>query len=894
MDAQKKQTLLLERARDHVRRWFARRMPAHLRFHDLDHTLAVTRSAKSIGLALRLNPRELQLLEIAALFHDTGYALAYQGHEERSAELADAFLLKQGMSQRDRAKVRSLILATRMGGPIRDRLAAVLRDADSAKAGQADFQDRGDRLRQELEEVTGKRMNDKAWAEANLAYLRGHRFYTAYARRRYGPQKRLNLEQAKSRAASARRRSPAASIEHRFVERDISWLSFNERVLQEAADSRNPLLERVKFLAIYSSNLDEFYRVRVASLRGLRKLKRRERAGLGIPVETLITRINRKALAQQRRFGALWRGTLLPGMARHGIRFLSEDQLSQAQQRFVRSYFAKRVSPLLITANARATNAPFIEDRKLYFACRIRSKGKPRPRTVLVNIPSEELGRFVVLPSRPGRVDLLFLDDVIRHCLDVLFAGHEVLHCHAFKLSRDAELYLDEEFGDTVKEKVKRSLRKRSLGVPSRFLYDAAMPNAVVKDLRGLLGLRKADLVPGSRYHNFSDLMRLPVKGHAHLRDRTWKPVPHPVIGRGRQPFKAIGSRDQLLHFPYHDYGSFVTWLQQAARDASVRHIRITLYRVAEGSAVCAALLEALELGKRVTAFVEVQARFDERANLQWGERLERAGATVLYSHEGLKVHCKLCLLERSEGGRLRRYAYLGTGNFNERTAKLYADDALITAHEGITRDVAGVFDLLQDRRRRPMFKHLLVAPHDLRSGLEALVDKEMEHASKGLPASILLKLNSLEDHALIAKLYDASRAGVDVRLIIRGICSLVPGVRQLSERIQAISIVDRYLEHSRAYVFHNAGNPLVYLSSADCMERNLDRRVEVAFPLIDPRLRQELMDVLELQWADHVKARIIDARQTNTYSKIVRSSRAVHAQAETYRLVKRLARKGR
>ncbi|MBK9175226.1 MAG: polyphosphate kinase 1 [Flavobacteriales bacterium] len=894
MEARQRHTLLLERARDHVRRWFARRMPARLRFHDVDHTFAVTRVAVSIGQALQVGARELLLLELAALFHDTGYALAYRGHEERSAELADAFLLKQGMSHRDRSRIRSLILATRLGSPVRDKLAAILRDADSAKAGQADFKDRSDRLRKELEEVTGKRMSDKAWAESNLAYLRGHRFYTAYARRRYGPQKRLNLEQTKALVASARKRIPTTSVEHRFAERDISWLSFNERVLQEAGDPRNPLLERVKFLAIFSSNLDEFYRVRVASLRGLSKLKRRERAGLGIPVDTLITRINRKALVQQRRFGALWRGTLLPGMARQGIRFLNEGQLSRSQQRFVRAYFAKHVAPLLITANARATNAPFIEDRKLYFACRIRTEGKPRPRTVLVNIPSEELGRFVVLPSRVGRVDLLFLDDAIRHCLDVLFAGHEVLHCHAFKLSRDAELYLDEEFGDTVKEKVRRSLRKRSLGVPSRFLYDAAMPQAVVKELRGLLDLRKADLVPGSRYHNFSDLIRLPVKGRVDLRDRVWKPIQHPVIGRSRQPFKVLGTKDQLLHLPYHDYGGFVTWLRQAARDPSVRHIRITLYRVAEGSVVCAALLEALEQGKRVTAFVEVQARFDERANLQWGERLERAGATVLYSHEGLKVHCKLCLLERSEDGRISRYAYLGTGNFNERTSRLYADDALVTAHEGITRDVASVFDLLQNRRKRPKFKHLLVAPHDLRNGLEALVDKEMERASQGLPAAILLKLNSLEDHAFIAKLYDASRVGVDVRLIIRGICCLVPGMRRLSERIQAISIVDRYLEHSRAYVFHNNGSPLVYLSSADCMERNLDRRVEVAFPLLDSRLRQEMMELLELQWADNMKARIIDARQSNAYRNTAPTARAVHAQADTYRFLKRLARKGR
>jgi polyphosphate kinase len=885
---------LLAAARAHVRQWFAARMPKHMRFHDLDHTLTVTRSALALGRSMKLPEHEIRLLEIAALFHDAGYALAYAGHEGKSAVLAESFLAKHGASARDIARVRGLILATRPGAPVRSKLQAVLRDADSAKAGQADFEEKGDRLRGELEHVRRKRYTDREWADLNLKYLKGHGFLTPEAKRRYGAQKRLNLHAAAARLAAAQdKRSGGPLVAYRFLERDLSWLSFNDRVLQEAQDPRNPLLERVKFLAIYSSNLDEFYRVRVASLHSLSKLKRKERMAYGVPADKLIDRINRKALAQQERFGALWRGTLIPALARRGIRILDEQRLTADQEQHVRRYFAKRIAPEVVTAAARPGNAPLIEDRKLYFACLVKPKGKAKAAAVVLKIPSDAVGRFLVLPARKGRVDLLFIDDAIRLCLGAIFPGCKVTDCHAFKLSRDAELYLEEEFGGDVKEKVRKSLRKRSTGLPSRFLYDAGMPKRLVNALRAMLALRKTDLVKGGRYHHFSDLMRLPVAGHAALRHRPWKPVPHPVIGQARRPFARIALRDQLLHFPYHDFGCFVQWLRQAARDPAVRRIRMTLYRVADGSAVCTELIEALRRGKEVTVFVEVQARFDEGSNLAWGERLEQAGATVLYSYEGLKVHCKLCLIERREGGRLKRYAYLGTGNFNERTARLYADDALITAHEGITREVAQVFAHLEDRRRPLPARLLMVAPTGMRGALEALIDKEVERASRGQAAEILLKLNSLEDEAMIAKLYDASRAGVRIRIIVRGICSLVPGVPGLSDRIAAISIVDRYLEHARAFVFRNGGDPLVFLSSADWMGRNLDRRVEVAFPILDRALRGEMIDLLELQWADNTKARVIDLAQTNPYRAIRTGQPRRHAQAETYRYVAKRPKRG-
>jgi polyphosphate kinase len=381
--------------------------------------------------------------------------------------------------------------------------------------------------------------------------------------------------------------------------------------------------------------------------------------------------------------------------------------------------------------------------------------------------------------------------------------------------------------------------------------------------------------------------MQLPVKGHKELRDKPMPALAHPLLASAKDPFKAIARKDVLLHFPYHDFGQFTELLHKSAMDRNVEHIAITLYRVAEGSSVCSELLLALRNGKRVTVFVEVQARFDERSNLQWGEALEKAGAKVLYSHEGLKVHCKLCLIERREKGRIRRYAYLGTGNFNERTSRIYSDLGLLTCHQGMVDDVAEVFAYLGDRRLQPRPVHLLIAPLLLRSQLESLVDKEIENALRGLPAEIQLKLNSLEDPAMISKLYDANMAGVKVRLIIRGICCLVTGVDRLSRGIKAISIVDRYLEHARVYVFHNAGDPKVYLSSADWMERNLDRRVEVAFPVLDPALHAEVLDVLAMQWKDERKARIIDREQRNRYKRAKRDGKGFQAQPATYRYLR-------
>lgn len=879
---------LVEKARLHVRRHFARHIPKWMSFHDLEHTLSVVRAAMDIGRGMGLNADHLRTLEIAALFHDAGYASAYQGHEKKSVMLAKAFLKEHHASALFTRQVSALILATRMGERPRTPMQRVLRDADSAKAGQVDFHARSERLRAELEHVRRKRIPAHAWNTENLKYLQAHRFHTPYAERRFARQKALNLRKLTERARLPKKQLAVPAFgEERFFDRDLSWLAFNARVLQEAQDERVPLLERLKFLAIHSSNLDEFYRVRVAQLRGLRILKKNDRSALEVPPEKRIARINAEALEQQRAFGRLYRERLLPALEKHGVRFLTEERLTTGQRAFVARYFTERIAPLLQTASLRAGNAPFIEDRKLYLVCDLVQKGTKKRKRVLVNVPSDELGRFITLPARAGRTDMLFLDDAIRLCAPLFFTGFKLAACHAIKLSRDAELYLDEEFAENVVDKVRRSLKKRRTGVPSRFLHDGAMPTDMLIQLRELLGIKKQDLIRGGRYHNFSDMMTLPVKGHPGLREVPLPPLRHPMLSGAADPFAVIRSGDQLMHFPYHDFRVVTDLLRRSARDPAVKSISITLYRVARSSQVCEALLDAVRAGKKVTAFVEVQARFDEGNNLFWGEALEQAGAQVIYSREGLKVHCKLCLIERCERGRTRRYAWLGTGNFNEKTALIYGDIGLFTSSETMARDVVTVFTHLRDPRKPLDTKHLMTAPTGLRSGIERLIDREIANALSGKTAAILLKLNSLEDRPLIRKLYDASRAGVRIRLIVRGICCLVPGLAGMSENIEVISIVDRFLEHARAYEFHNGGKPLVYLASADLMERNMDRRVEAAFPVLDPVLRNEVLDYLDLQWSDTAKARIIDAAQANHYRNPKWNSRtALRSQMALYELL--------
>jgi polyphosphate kinase len=650
-----------------------------------------------------------------------------------------------------------------------------------------------------------------------------------------------------------------------FIERDISWLSFNHRVLQEAKNPNVPLYERLKFLAIYSSNLDEFFRVRVSSMRSFKDLKKKTRKQLEIKPKKILKQIKAIVEAQQNEFGQVFENDILPALATNGIHLIKSTQFSENQAFFAERFFQdkvkKHLNPVFLDQEETAL---FLKNKALYLVLQFDEAGE---RIAVVNIPSEKVGRFVVLPGEGTAHFITFLDDIIRYNLKLLFGSAQILGAYAIKLSRDAELYLGDEFEGDLMKKLKENLANRKTGLPTRFLYDLKMPANLLEHLKKRLDLSKYDLVPGGHYHNFNDFFGFPdPSNQAHLHDPPMPPLPHKGLERQASLIKALKSRDYILHFPYQSYKYVPQLIWEAAEDAKVTAIKITLYRVADKSEVTTALLAALKKGKKVAAFIEAKARFDEASNLYWGEALEKAGASVVYSYPAIKVHTKLLLIQRREKDILRNYTYLGTGNFNEKTAKLYGDHALLTADKQLGEEVEQVFDLLERKILIPRTKDLMVSPFNSRSRFEKLIQKEIKNAAQGREAYLILKMNSLEDRGMIEKLYEASCAGVKIQLIVRGICCLVPGVKDLSENITIISIVDRFLEHARVYIFGNNGKEKMYLASADWMTRNLDRRVEVIFPIKDRNVHRELRAIIDLQLADNVKARWINQEQNNPF----------------------------
>lgn len=667
-----------------------------------------------------------------------------------------------------------------------------------------------------------------------------------------------------------------------LIDREIAWLGFNGRVLQEAADPNVPLFERVRFLAIYSSNLDEFFRVRVASIRSLLRLGKKSRKKLHFDPREVLKEIRRTVNVQQEEFGRVYREDILPRLEREGIVIKRADfgtELPAEQQAFVESWFEEHVRPILsATFLHDGAVGPFLRNRRLYLVVQLSPRlartpwgeeetgeDKVSPMSLgIVEIPTAELSRFVEIPSPEGEHHLLLLDDVLRLSLGRIFPGFDPVDAWSVKLSRDADLHIGDEFSGDLLKKIRKSLRKRETGMPSRFLYDRNMPEAVLKVLRKAFDLRKMDLVAGGRQHNFSDYFSFPFPEKPEHVHRPLPPLPHANLHEKESLFRAIAEKDRMLHFPYQSWEYVLRFMGEAVSDDAVESIAVTLYRLADDSRVARALMDAARAGKQVTAFVEVKARFDEESNLYWAGQMEAAGVNVHYSFPGLKVHSKLCLVRRREEGTLRRYAYLATGNFNEKTARLYCDHGLFTAHPEITEEVDRVFGFLTGRTPAPEFSHLLVAPLTLRSRLEELVCNEIAAAERGEPAAITLKINALEDPDMIALLCRAGNAGVQVRLIVRGIFCLMPGIPERSENIHAVSIVGRFLEHARIYLFHNGGDERMYVASADWMKRNLSRRVEVAFPIYDERLQSELRTLLDLQWNDNCKARILDPAITN------------------------------
>ncbi len=675
-------------------------------------------------------------------------------------------------------------------------------------------------------------------------------------------------------------------VEHDlFMPRELSWLSFNARVLQEAADKSVPIIERLRYLGIFSNNSDEFFRVRVAEVRRLISVSR----GPGKQQsKELLAAIQKSVVELQKEFDRIY-AELMQELAARKIYMINEGQLDPGQAAFVQAYFTTTVLPELEPILLQEVQTiPPLNDESLYLAVDIKS-GEDYHYAV-VEVPTDRLDRFVEIPRRKGKGGKVFiaLDNIIRACLPQMFRGVLPVDsggAYCFKFSRDAELEIDTGILQSLLEKMEKSLKQRRKADAVRMVYDRQMPERLLTYISARFGFGKYDsLIAGGRYHNSKDFMGFPNVGPKYLEHKPLVPIRVPRLDEQHCIFDAIREKDVFLYYPYHPFDYVVDLLKTAALDPHVTDIKICLYRVAKNSRVIDALVNAVQNGKRVLAVVELAARFDEAANISWAERLTENGINVIFGIPGLKVHSKLILIERRESHGIRYYSHIGTGNFNEKTARIYTDFTLITHDQNVGRDVFNVFDFLQYTYKRPEYRLLLVSPHTTRPGLLELIDQEISNAQAGYRGLMTLKCNNLVDKDLVTKLYEASQAGVEIRLIIRGMCSLLPGVKGISENIQAISIVDRFLEHPRAYVFHNRGKPRYLIGSADLMTRNLDYRVEVLCPIFDEDAQKIIQDVLDQQWHDNVKARILDQDQSNTYVESRKNVAKIRSQESIHR----------
>ena len=681
----------------------------------------------------------------------------------------------------------------------------------------------------------------------------------------------------------------------KYINRDISWLSFNYRVLEEAKDKSVPLFERLKFLAIYSSNLDEFYKVRVASYRRLLFKSSKNVEDVSSDPAKVLENILRIVDNQQKEFGKIFWSELIPELKENNIILLNKSTINKSQKHFITHFFYEEVIPYLQPVLLlKGKISPFLQDDVLYLAIRLFKKSTSQAsgertrkgRYAIVNIPTDQVSRFIELPEKSGKYYIIFLDDIIKMNLDALFPGYTIDSSFCIKLSRDADLGIDDEFTGDLIEKISKSLVKRKTGIPSRFLYDSDIPEALLKLLRDVFKLSKRDLIPGGKYHNFSDLFSFTNPIHPKLENKSLPALNINDLDDYNSIFEAISHRDWMLHFPYHSYDPVIKFLNEAAIDPKVDEIKATQYRVASDSAVVNALINAANNRKKVTVFVEVKARFDEYSNLHFAKIMKKAGINIIYSIPGLKVHAKVALILRKPSKNKKdAYAFLSTGNFNEKTAKIYADHGLFTSDEKITGELQDLFKYLEKQVKKIKLQQILVAQFNMKEELIGMIDREIKFAKKGKPAWMILKMNGLDNKMMIDKLYEAGKKGVKIDLIVRGICCLVPG-KKFSHNITVTRIVDRFLEHARVFVFSNGGNLKMYMASADWMNRNLNRRIELAFPVNDEKIKNEVMAILNYQLSDNTKARILD-HEHNNLQKITTHQRKVRAQIDTYNMLK-------
>lgn len=679
-----------------------------------------------------------------------------------------------------------------------------------------------------------------------------------------------------------------------YIHRDISWLGFNYRVLQEAKDKSVPLFERLKFLAIYSSNLEEFFKVRVANHRNLVRSGNKAKGELNFEPAEILGQIQSIVKEQQEEFSKIYKKKILPELKSVGIEILKSGRLDAEQLAFIENYFENNmrpyVQPILLVGQKIK---PFLNTGMLYLALNMEDERdkKGMNQYAIVSIPSHMFPRFLELPTSDDMAhSLIVIDDVVRHNVKSIFPGYKIINSFSIKLTRDAELYIDDEYSGDLISKIEKSLNKRNVGVASRLVYDRRMPKEMLEYFIHAFELNDYDLLPEGRYHNNVDFFKFPTFGMDSLENTPLPPLPHKELEDVENIFDVIKHGDHFVHMPYHSYESVVKFFEDAAEDPNVTHIKIIQYRVAGESRIMQALMKAVQNGKQVSAFVEVKARFDEEANLKWGAALEKAGVVVHYSMPGLKVHSKTAIVRRIEEDGAKLYCYLSTGNFHEKTAKIYSDIGIFTADERLTSEAARVMTYLETKQvpDKP-FEYMGVGQFNLKPMLINLINKEIENHKKGKPSGITLKMNSLQDDEMIDLLYKASKAGVPVKLIIRGICSLVPGVKGISDNILAISIVDRFLEHARLFIFKNGNDDeLMYLSSADWMVRNLHKRIETMFPVLDPAIRGTIRDLVNIQLNDNVKSRFIHFKKNNRYRK-TNNDIAIRSQIETYYYIKRL-----
>ena len=689
----------------------------------------------------------------------------------------------------------------------------------------------------------------------------------------------------------------------RYIDREKSWLAFNARVLQEAADESVPLLERLRFIGIFSNNLDEFFRVRFAAIRRLSLSGQTgEKILGGISAQQLVKEITEIVIKQQAESLRVL-NAIEKELVKQNIIIIDENEVSEEHEHFIKDFFIQKISPELVTIILNdLAEFPLLKDTSGYLAVKLVmkseqkssvlgliKKAKPEVRYAIIEIP-KNTNRIVELPNKDGKQYLIMLDDLIRYNLSSIFNifDYESISAHMIKITRDAQLDIDSDMSKSMLEKIATSVKDRRIGEPVRFVYDQHIEKDTLKFFLSKMGIDASDgVIPGGRYHNRRDYMNFPNLGRFDLLYPPRVPLPVEGLSLDGSLLNKIAKKDYLINAPFQSFSYLIKFLREAALDPKVTSIKITLYRLAKNSQIISSLINAAKNGKKVTVQIELQARFDEASNISYAEQMQQEGIELIFGIKGLKVHSKICLIDRIEDGKLKRYGFISTGNFNESTAKIYTDLTLFTSHQQILKDVSKIFDFFDVNYRIHRYKHLIVSPHYTRSKFYKLIDREINNAIMGRPAYINLKMNSISDHPMIDKLYEASNAGVKIKLQVRGICSLIPGVKGMSENIEAVSIVDYFLEHTRSFIFCNNDDPEVFISSADFMTRNLDGRVEVACPIYDDTIKKQIIDTFNIGWKGNVKARYHSEKFENNYRIRAEGEPIFRAQHETYNYYK-------